>query len=212
MMQVMERIAAYKLLPVIKLEDAEDALPLADALLAGGLPAAEVTFRTDAAEKAIERIAKGRPDILVGAGTLVSVEQAKRALGAGAQFFVTAGFHRAVTEFAVSSGIPIFPGACTPTELMLLLEYNLTVAKFFPAGQFGGLATIKALSAPFPQMRFMPTGGVNAANVLEYLSYKKVIACGGSWMVGDALIRDGNFAEITRLTAEAMGLIHEETK
>ena len=161
-MDINQRIEELKIVPVVVLHDAKDAVPLAQALVDGGLPVAEVTFRTDAAEASIREIAKAFPEMLVGAGTVTSVEQAEKAVAAGARFLVTAGFNRKVTEYAVEYNIPIFPGVCTPTELMFLLEYNLPVAKFFPAAQFGGLATIKALSAPFPNMRFMPTGGINA--------------------------------------------------
>ncbi len=206
-MNVMEKIEELKIVPVVVLHDAKDAVPLAQALTDGGLPVAEVTFRTEAAESSIKAMSDAFPEMLVGAGTVTSVEQAEKAVAAGAKFLVTAGFNRRVTEYAVENHIPIFPGACTPSELMLLLEYNLPVAKFFPAGQYGGLDTIKALSGPFPNMRFMPTGGVNAGNIREYLAYPKVIACGGSWMVKDTLIKEGRFDEIQRLTSEAVALV-----
>lgn len=206
-MHVLDKIHEIKIVPVIKLDTSNKAKPLAEALCMGNLPAAEITFRSDAAEASISVIVKEYPHMLVGAGTLVSVDQAQRALDAGAAFFVTAGFHRGVTEFAIDKNIPIFPGICTPTELMMLLEYDLAVAKFFPANQFGGLATIKSFAGPFPSIRFMPTGGININNVVEYLSFDKVIACGGSWMVKDDLIKDGDFDEIRRLTCETMDLI-----
>ena len=206
-MDVLERVKEVKILPVIKIDNAKDAVPLAKALIDGGLPAAEVTFRTAAAEESIKAICKEFPDMLVGAGSLTSVEQAKAAQAAGAQFFVSAGFHRGVAEYAVANNIPYFPGVCTPSEIMWLVELGLPVAKFFPAGQMGGLKTIKAIAAAFPTMKFMPTGGVNASNVCEYLSYDKIVACGGSWMVKDTLINEGRFDEITRLTREAMDLV-----
>ena len=196
-MDINQKIEELKIVPVVVLHDAKDAVPLAQALVDGGLPVAEVTFRTDAAEASIREIAKAFPEMLVGAGTVTSVEQAEKAVAAGARFLVTAGFNRKVTEYAVEYNIPIFPGVCTPTELMFLLEYNLPVAKFFPAAQYGGLATIKALSAPFPNMRFMPTGGINAGNVREYLENPKVIACGGSFMAPAELLRGGEWTEIT---------------
>ena len=164
-MEILKQIESLKLLPVIKLDSSENAAPLAEALIAGGLPAAEVTFRTDAAEDSIKIMTQKYPEMLTGAGTITSVDQAERAMAAGASFLVTAGFNRKVTEYAVANHIPIFPGICTPTELMLLLEYQLPVAKFFPAEQYGGLKTIKALSAPFPNIKFMPTGGINATNI-----------------------------------------------
>jgi len=206
-MDIIQKVSEIKIIPVVKLDRPEDAEPLAEALCAGGLPAAEITFRTAAAEESIRTIAKAYPDMIVGAGTVLSAEQARRAVDAGAQFLVTPGFSRSVTEFAVDKGIPIIPGVCTPTELMYLLEYNLNVAKFFPAGQYGGLATIKALAPVFPTMRFVPTGGINESNVMEYLSFNKVIACGGSWMVKDSVINAGEFDKITRLTRNVMTLV-----
>lgn len=206
MNNLLNEISKTKIVPVIKIDNAADAAPLAKALIAGGLPVAEVTFRTEAAEEAIREMKKF-PEMLVGAGTITSVEQAKKACDAGAVFLVTAGFNRAVTEFAVKNNIPIFPGVCTPTEIMYLLEYNLPVAKFFPAEQYGGLPTIKALSGPFPNMKFMPTGGINAKNILDYLANPQIIACGGSWMVKDSFINNHQFDEIQRLTAEAVQLV-----
>jgi len=206
MKDIMAQAAEKKIVPVVKLDRAADAKPLADALIEGGLPVAEVTFRTDAAEESIRQMAK-IPGMLVGAGTVTNLEQAKRAIDAGASFLVTPGFSRKVTEFAVEQKMPIFPGISTPTELMMTLEYELPVVKFFPAEQYGGLATIKALAAPFPSIQFMPTGGINAKNILDYLSFKKIIACGGSWMVKDTYINEGNFAEIVRLTREAVELV-----
>lgn len=147
------------------------------------------------------------PGMLVGAGTVTNLEQAKRAIDAGASFIVTPGFSQKVTEFAVDQKMPIFPGISTPTVLMMTLEYNLPVVKFFPAEQYGGLATIKALAAPFPGVQFMPTGGINAKNILDYLAFSKIIACGGSWMVKDTYINEGNFDEIIRLTKEAVELV-----
>lgn len=206
-MDVLAKVKEVKILPVIKIDHAKDAVPLAKALMDGGLPAAEVTFRTAAAEESIREICKAYPDMLVGAGSLTSVEQAKTAQAAGAQFFVSAGFHRGIAEYAVENKIPYFPGVCTPSEIMWLVELGLPVAKFFPAGQMGGLATIKAIAAAFPQMKFMPTGGVNPNNIKEFLAYDKIVACGGSWMVKDSLINEGKFDEITKLTAEAVALV-----
>ena len=167
-MDILKQIAELKVMPVIKLDRSEDASPLAEALCAGNLPAAEITFRTDAAADSIEILASRFPQMLVGAGTICTTEQAQRAIDAGAKFLVSAGFSPKVVEYALSHNIPIFPGVCTPTEVMMLMEYNLPVAKFFPASQYGGLNTIKALSAPFPQLKFMPTGGISAANIREY--------------------------------------------
>lgn len=208
MTNMLNLVAEKKLVPVVKLDRVDDALPLGEALIKGGLPVAEVTFRTDAAEESIRRMKKEFPDMMVGAGTVVNTEQAKRALDAGAAFLVSPGTSTKIIEFALDNNIPIFPGACTPSEIMTCMDYGLPLAKFFPAKQFGGLDTIKALSAPFPSMKFMPTGGVNAKNILEFLAFPKIIACGGSWMVKADLINDGNFDEVTRLTKEAVDLLN----
>lgn len=208
-MEVNKKIEELKLVPVVVLQDAKDAVPLAKALIAGGLPVAEVTFRTAAAADSIKAIVKECPEMLVGAGTVTNLEQAQEAKAAGAQFIVTPGFSKTVTEFAVKNNIPIFPGVCTPTEIMMVMEYNLPIVKFFPASQYGGLATVKALGGPFPSLRFMPTGGVNAGNVKEYLASPKIVACGGSWMVKENLVREGRFDEIERLTREAVALVKE---
>lgn len=201
------QVAAKKIVPVVKLDRVSDAKPLGEALCAGGLGVAEVTFRTDAAEESIRIMKKEFPDMLVGAGTVVNVEQAKRALDAGSSFLVSPGISRPVVEFALDNKIPVFPGTCTPSEVMVAMEYGLSLVKFFPAKQYGGLDTIKALAAPFPSMKFMPTGGINASNILDFLAFDKIIACGGSWMVKDSLINAGNYAEIIRLTKEAVTLV-----
>lgn len=207
---MLPELEAKKLVPVVKLDNVEDAKPLGEALCKGGLPVAEVTFRTDAAEESIRRMRKEFPHMLVGAGTVVTLEQAKRAQDAGASFLVSPGIKRDVVEYALDNNIPIFPGTCTPSEVMMAQGYGLEVVKFFPAKQYGGLATIKALAAPFPGIRFMPTGGVNAENILEFLAYDRIIACGGSWMVKDSLIKAGRFDEIERLTQEAVSLVKQE--
>jgi len=206
LVNVPARLRQLGIIPVVSLERVESAIPLAEALLNGGLPCAEITFRTAAAEPAIRAISKAFPEILVGAGTVLTEEQIERAIAAGAKFIVSPGFSPAVVNFCQERHIPIFPGVCTPTDIQNALETGLTMLKFFPADAFGGLKTLKALSAPFPHVEFIPTGGITAANLEEYLSFKKVLACGGSWMVKNELINDGNFAEITRLTAEAVAL------
>lgn len=201
------QIEEKKLVPVVKLDRADDAVPLGNALISGGLPVAEVTFRTEAAYESIKAMKKAFPEMIVGAGTVVSLEQAKMALDAGSSFIVSPGFSPSVVEFALEHNVLVLPGTCTPTEIMAAMEYGLEIVKFFPAKQYGGLATLKALAAPFPSIRFMPTGGISADNILEYLSFPKIIACGGSWMVKDTLINEGRFDEITRLTAEASALL-----
>lgn len=207
-MSIYDEIAKRKIVPVVALDDANDAVALADALIGGGLPVAEITFRTDAAEESIRVIAQERPEMLVGAGTITNLDQAAKAVAAGAKFLVTPGFSDEITAYAVEHGVPIFPGVCTPTEIMMTLKYNLPVVKFFPAAQYGGLATIKALNGPFPTLKFMPTGGVSMANVKEYLAYPNIVACGGSWMVKKDLIAAGKFDEIRAMAAQAVALVN----
>lgn len=202
----MELIKEKRIVPVVKLDHVEDALPLAKALIDGGLPVAEITFRTDAAEESIRVIRNTYPEMLCGAGTVVNIDQAERAVAAGAAFIVSPGFTKEVVEFAVRKNIPVLPGCCTPTEIIDAMNYGLKVVKFFPAKQYGGLDTIKALAAPFPGIRFMPTGGINTGNLREFLDNDKIYACGGSWMVADSLIKEKRFDEITRLTKEAVEL------
>lgn len=204
---LISKIEETKLVPVVKLDRVRDAVPLARALCEGGLPVAEVTFRTEAAYESIKAMKNTFPEMIVGAGTVINVEQAKQALDAGSSFIVSPGFSNSVVEFAIQNNILILPGTCTPTEIMDAINYDLKIVKFFPAGQYGGLETIKALAAPFPSIRFMPTGGISTSNILEYLAFSKIIACGGSWMVKDTLIQEGKFGEISRLTAEAVSLI-----
>lgn len=206
MNDVMSVIREKRIVPVVKLERAEDARPLAEALMNGGLPLAEVTFRTAAAKEAIRLIRTKYPDMLCGAGTVVNIDQAEEAVEAGAAFIVSPGFSKEVIEFALRKNIPVLPGCCTPTEIIEAMRYNLKVVKFFPAKQYGGMDTIKALAAPFPGIKFMPTGGINAQNLREYLDQDVIYACGGSWMVSDKLIQEKRFDEITRLTREAVEL------
>lgn len=200
------RIAAARLLPVVVLDRAEDAVPLAQALRKGGLAVAEVTFRTSAAAEAISRIRQHVPDMLVGAGTVLTKEQLSDAAAAGAQFIVTPGFNPAIVAAAQAAGLPIVPGVNNPSGVEQAMACGLDVVKFFPAEPSGGVSFIKALTGPYPGMRFVPTGGVGLANLASYLAVPAVLACGGSWMVDARLIRDGNFEEISRLTAEAVAL------
>ncbi|GFI09941.1 putative KHG/KDPG aldolase [Lachnospiraceae bacterium] len=208
--ELLANIKEKRLVPVVKLDRTEDAKPLCEALCQGGLPVAEITFRTEAAEESIRTASREFPEMIVGAGTVINVEQARRAVDAGASFLVSPGISREVTEWALKNQICIFPGTCTPTEIMIALEYELPVVKFFPASQYGGLETIKALAAPFPGISFMPTGGIGVHNIKEYLAFKKVAACGGSWMVKDTFIKEGSFDKIRELTREAAALINEE--
>ena len=202
-------IAQYGVVPVVVLEDEKDALPLAEALIKGGLPVAEVTFRTAAAEGSIKAMCEAYPEMLVGAGTVLSVEQVDRALKAGARFIVTPGFDEEVVDYCLGNNIPVYPGTVTPSEVTKAVKRGLNICKFFPAEQYGGVSTIKALSAPFTTVKFMPTGGVSAKNLKDYLSCSKIVACGGSWMVKGDLIKAHEFDKIRELTAEAVGLVKE---
>ena len=192
------------IIPVVVINDAKDAVPLAKALCEGGLPVAEVTFRTDAAEEAIRLMAEACPKMLVGAGTVLTTEQVDRAVAAGAKFIVSPGLNPKVVKYCLDKNIPITPGTSSPTDIEAALELGLEVVKFFPAEQSGGIAKIKAMAAPYTKVKFMPTGGINAANLKSYLDFPKIVACGGSWMVSGDLIKAGNFDEIKRLTREAV--------
>lgn len=199
-------IGAARLLPVVVLDRPEDAVPLARALVAGGLPVAEVTFRTEAAAQAIRLMVDEVPEILVGAGTVLTVAQVDAAHAAGAKFLVTPGFNPSVVTRAQELGLPIVPGINNPTGVEQAMSYGLSLVKFFPAEPTGGVPFLKALSGPYGAMRFIPTGGVGPKNLDTYLALKAVLACGGSWMVDPDLIRAGDFARITQLTAEAVAL------
>lgn len=204
MHEVLQKIEAIGIVPVVKLDRAEDAVPLAEALIRGGLPCAEVTFRTDAAAEAIAAMSNAFPEMLVGAGTVLTPAQADAAVAAGAKFIVSPGLNPEVVRHCVEHGYPITPGVCTPGEVETALSFGLDVVKFFPAEAAGGLAMIKAMAAPYGKLKFMPTGGINAKNLNEYLAFSKILACGGSWMVAPALIDAGRFDEIERLTREAV--------
>ncbi|MFO7937866.1 MAG: bifunctional 4-hydroxy-2-oxoglutarate aldolase/2-dehydro-3-deoxy-phosphogluconate aldolase [Kiritimatiellia bacterium] len=206
MSDVMQRIKELKLVPVVVLNDAKDAAPLAEALIEGGLPCAEVTFRTAAAADSIKAISK-YPEICLGAGTVLSVDQVKQAVDCGATYIVTPGFNPRVVGYCVENSIPVTPGVCAPTQVEMALEFSIEVMKFFPAEAYGGLKTLKAICAPYNMVRFIPTGGISPSNVRDYLSFDRVFACGGSWMVKKDLIAAGNFKEIVRLTKEAVELI-----
>jgi 2-dehydro-3-deoxyphosphogluconate aldolase/(4S)-4-hydroxy-2-oxoglutarate aldolase len=202
---VLERIAELRIVPVAVVEDAARAAPLGAALVAGGLPCIEETFRTAAAEQAVREAARN-PDLLVGAGTVVRPEQVDLALAAGARFVVTPGFSPAVVRACQDAGVPVVPGVSTATEIQLALDAGLEVVKFFPAETSGGVPALKALSAPYSMMRFIPTGGISAANLRDYLALPSVVAAGGSWMVAPALVAAGRYDEIRRLTADAVTL------
>ena len=202
---VLDRLAQHRLVPVVVLDDAADAVPLGAALVAGGLPVAEVTFRTAAAADAVRALAD-RGDLLVGAGTVLTPAQVDAAVAAGARFVVSPGTSRAVVERCAEHGIAALPGAVTATEVQAALELGLSTVKFFPAGTSGGAAAIAALAAPFASVRFVPTGGVGPANLAEYLALPSVCAVGGSWMVPRDRIRGGDFDAVRELTRRAVAL------
>ena len=199
----LDKIALLKIMPVIALEDAGKADDLASALVEGGLPVAEITFRAAGAPRAI-RIMADRGDVLVGAGTVRNLNQAKAAVDAGAAFLVSPGFNASVVEWAVEKKIPILPGIDSTLGIEMAVERGLNTLKFFPAGASGGLAKIKALHGPYADVRFVPTGGINAANLSEWLAHPAIIACGGSWLVAKHLLAAGNWGEVVRLTREAV--------
>ena len=202
----LEAIARARVVPVVVVDDAEQGVLVASALREGGLPVAEVTFRTAGARAAIAAIAREVPDVLVGAGTVVNAAQVDEAVEAGARFLVSPGFSAAVVRRAQEVGVPVLPGVATPSDVIAALDLGLDAVKLFPANVVGGPAAVKAFSAPFPGLRFVPTGGVSAANLLDYLALPSVLAAGGSWMVDAALVRAGDTAEITRRTREAVEL------
>lgn len=204
-----EDIERIGVVPVVVLDRVEDALPVADVLVRGGLPAAEVTFRTDCAADAIHEMSQKCPGLLVGAGTVLTLEQARRAVDAGARYIVSPGYNMEVVDWCLGNGVPVLPAGVTPTEVTALVNKGLEVTKFFPAAQFGGLGTIKALASVFVGHRFMPTGGVSAANLGEYLACPAIIACGGTWMVKPDLVRAGAFDRMLGLTSEAAQLVRE---
>ncbi len=204
----LQKLEQFGIVPVVVLDDAADAAPLAKALCEGGLACAEVTFRTDAAEESIRIMKTEFPDMVVGAGTVLTTDQVDHAIAAGAEFIVSPGIDPKIVSYCLEKDIPITPGVVTPSEIAQAVTFGLDVVKFFPAEPSGGLAMIKAVAAPYNQLRFMPTGGINPQNAFPYLQYDKIIACGGSWMVKNSLVKEGKFDEITALTKEAVTLVH----
>lgn len=202
-MNVMERLASSVVVPVVVLERAEDALPTAQALLAGGVDTMEITFRTSCAAQCIQAVAESCPDMLVGAGTVLNVEQAKLAVSMGAKFIVSPGFDAGVVDWCIENGVAVTPGCVTPTEITMAVNRGLKVVKFFPANVYGGLNAMKNLSAPFVGIKFLPTGGVNGGNIKEYVDAPFVHAVGGSWVCTKADIAAGNWEKITLLCQEA---------
>lgn len=206
MNDVLKKIGELGIVPVVKIMDAKDAVPLGKALTAGDLPVAEITFRTEAAEEAIKRLAAELSDMLIGAGTVLTVDQAKKAVAAGARFIVSPGFNPSVVDYCVKNNIPITPGVNSPTNIEMALERGLKVLKFFPAEASGGLPFLKAVSGPYGGVTFIPTGGVNAGNLSQYLASPLIHACGGTWIAGADAIAAGKFDEIARLAREAVSI------
>ena len=212
MNEVLQRLSRTGIVPVIAIDDAEKAVPLARALTAGGLPAAEVTFRTAAGEEAIRRIARECPEVLVGAGTVLNLAQCDRALAAGARFIVSPGYNETLVNYCVEKGVPVLPGCANASDMTRAVNAGLKLVKFFPAEQSGGLAKIKSMSAPFPMFKVMPTGGVNLKNLKEYLSSPIIAACGGSYMVTADLIDNQKWDEIIELCKKSREIVKEARK
>ena len=209
MNEVLEKLGQYGIVPVVVLNDSKDAAPLADALCDGGLACAEVTFRTEAAADSIRIMTEKHPEMLVGAGTVLTTKQVDEAVEAGAKFIVSPGLNPTVVKYCIEKNIPITPGVVTPSEMEQAIKLGLNLVKFFPAEPSGGLAMINAVAAPYTMLKFMPTGGINPDNVKDYLNSDKIFACGGSWMVKGNLINDGNFDKIKELTKEAVNIVKE---
>ncbi len=206
-MSIIERVQQLGIIPVVAIPKAEYALPLAEALLAGGLPCAEITFRTAAAADSMAQIKQRFPELLLGTGTVLTTAQVDAALNAGAEFIVSPGSNPTTIAYCQAKNVTIFPGVCTPTEIEMNLEKGISVMKFFPAEPAGGVKFLKAICAPYKDVRFIPTGGIDAKNIGDYLAISQVVACGGSWMVKPELMQENNFAEVQRLAAEAVKLI-----
>jgi 2-dehydro-3-deoxyphosphogluconate aldolase / (4S)-4-hydroxy-2-oxoglutarate aldolase len=209
MAEALATLSRIGLVPVITIDSPRDAVPLAEALLEGGIGCAEVTFRTASAGEAIHGISSTCGELLVGAGTVLTVEQAEQATQAGARYVVAPGFDPAVVDWCQAHNVPVIPGVATPTEISMALARGLDLLKFFPAEAMGGVQTLRALSAPFAGVRFVPTGGITAANLPQYLALPNVAACGGSWMAKESMISAGKFTEIARLSRQARAIVRQ---
>lgn len=207
MSTIIEQIGKMGIIPVVVIDDIDTALPLAKALCEGGLPCAEVTFRTAAAKDAIKIMSDAYPEMLVGAGTVLTCKQVDEAVEAGAKFIVSPGLNPTVVSYCIEKGVPVVPGTCTPAEVESALSLGLDTVKFFPAEPTGGLGFIKAIAAPYTGVKFMPTGGINAENVKDYLAYDRILACGGTWMVKGDLLKKGDYDTICKLTKEAAEIV-----
>jgi 2-dehydro-3-deoxyphosphogluconate aldolase/(4S)-4-hydroxy-2-oxoglutarate aldolase len=205
--EIFESLGRIGLIPVVRIDDPAGAGRLAEALLAGGLPCAEITFRTAGAPEAIRRIAGGYPDLMLGAGTVLQPDQAQQAVDAGARFIVSPGIARPVVEWCQKAAVAVMPGVATPTEILMAMEYGLSTLKVFPAEALGGVSLVEALAAPFGGVKLVPTGGIAAASLASYLRVPAVLAVGGSWMVAPSLLRSERFDEVTRLAREAVEIV-----
>lgn len=209
MKTIEEQFEELGVVPVVVLENKEDAVLLAEALVQGGLPCAEVTFRTNAAAESIRLMSEKYPDMLVGAGTVLTTEQVDLAVKSGAKFIVSPGFDPEIVDYCLKKNIPVFPGCISPSEVAQAVKRGLKVVKFFPAEQAGGIAMIKAMAAPYQNLKFMPTGGINIGNLKDYLSCDKILCCGGSWMVKGDMIKAGEFDKISEMAKDAVALAKE---
>ena len=207
MEKIIEKLGEYGVVPVVVINDKEDAEPLADALCEGGLACAEVTFRTEAAEEAIRIMKNAHPEMLVGAGTVLTIDQVDRAVNAGAGFIVSPGYDPEIVDYCIERKIPVIPGCVTPSEVAKGISRGLEVLKFFPCEQAGGLPMLKAMSGPYTNVKFMPTGGISAENLADYLSFSKIVCCGGSWMVKSDLIKAKDFETIKAKVREAVEIV-----
>lgn len=209
---IIQKIEEFKLIPVVIIENPDDTLSLGQVLIEAGLPIIEITFRTQAAEQAISILSKNLPDLLIGAGTVLRIDQVKKAVSAGTQFIVTPGFNPKIVDYCIDTKIPIIPGVNTPSMVEWALDKGLKVVKFFPANLSGGTKMLNSLAGPYPDMKFIPTGGINNECLIDYLKLSNVFACGGSWIVKKDLISSGQFEEIKRLTKNALSLINSEIR
>lgn len=205
--EILTRLGQVGIVPVVAIDEVAQAVPLAQALLAGGLPCAEFTFRTAVAAEAIHAASQAYPEMLIGAGTVLTVTQAEEAIAAGAKYILAPGFAAEVVDYCLARQVPVLPGVMTPTDIMQAIGKGLRLLKFFPAEASGGIATLKAISDPFVGIRFVPTGGISAKNLADYLRLPMVVACGGSWLVSNSLLAAGEFATVTQLAQEAVAIV-----
>lgn len=208
MKNIIEKLSVYKLVPVATLDNPKKAVTLSHTLRENGLPLIEITFRTQTAEESIRQVRKTHPDMIIGSGTILNIDQATAARNAGADFLVSPGFNPVVVGYCIKNSIPIIPGVDSPTLIEMALEKGIRLVKFFPAQQSGGIDYLRAIAGPYNDIRFMPTGGINPDNLTDYLAFKKVVACGASWVVPSSSVSGGDFVEIGRRLRKALGIIH----